>query len=544
FESALFSSIKWVLVSEKDILGRGVTLAEKTSRKRELFFEGLRDLKAGDYVVHIEHGIGIYKGIETIKRNNRNEDYIRIEYAENGKLLLPIERLDLLQKYKGSEGYKPQLDKLGTLSFKKRKDKAKKAAKEIAEDLINIYASRKNAECSPCFGDEKLEEEFENLFPYDLTTDQKKALEDVKRDLESTTPMDRIICGDVGFGKTEVAMRAAFKVVNSGKQVAILCPTTVLALQHFENFKERFSLFPVRIEMLSSLINSKRQKKIVKDIKAGMVDIVIGTHRILSKDVDFPRLGLFIVDEEQRFGVLHKERIKKSKPWIHFLNLSATPIPRTLQMGISTIVDMSLIETPPKDRLSIDTIFSVYDDELVKSAIRKEIKREGQVFYLYNKVEDIEQKGAKIKQLVPEAKIIVAHGQLKKSELEKRMVQFYHHQADILLSTTIIENGVDIPKANTLIVENAHNFGLTELYQIRGRIGRSNIPAYAYLLIPPKGQISKDAVERLRTLEEFTELGSGFRIAAIDLELRGAGTLLGREQSGHIESIGFELYMG
>lgn len=542
-ESVEFPKSRWAVISERELIGKGVIQVETKGRKRDVFFEGLRDLKIGDYVVHTEHGIGLYRGIEAIKRGDKEEDFVHIEYADNGKLLLPIERLDLIQKYKGPEGFKPQVDKLGTLSFKKRKEKAKKAVQDVAEDLIKIYAARRSAESIPIFGDKKIEEEFENLFPYDLTSDQKKALEDVKKDLESSTPMDRIICGDVGFGKTEIAMRAAFKVANSKRQVAILCPTTVLALQHYENFKERFSLFPINIEMLSSLIPAKRQKEIVKEIKAGMVDIIIGTHRILSKDVDIPKLGLFIVDEEQRFGVLHKEKIKKTKPWVHFLTLSATPIPRTLQMGISTIVDMSLIETAPKDRLSIETVFSVYDEELIKSAIRNEIKRDGQIFYLYNKVEDIEQKAGKIRELVPEGRIIIAHGQLNKSELEKRMVQFYHHQADILLSTTIIENGVDIPKANTLIVENAQNFGLTELYQIRGRIGRSNIPAYAYLLIPPRQQISKDAVDRLRTLEEFTELGSGFRIAAIDLELRGAGTLLGKQQSGHIESIGFELYM-
>lgn len=542
-ETIEFPKSRWAVVAERDLIGRGVIQAESKGRKRDLFFEGLRDLKNGDYIVHIEYGIGLFRGIETIKRGDSEEDFIHIEYAENGKLLLPVERLDLIQKYKGPEGFKPQIDKLGTLFFKKRKEKAKKAVQDVAEDLMKIYAARRTAECVPIYGDSKIEEEFENLFPYELTFDQKKALEDVKKDLESSTPMDRIICGDVGFGKTEIAMRASFRVVNFGKQVAFLCPTTVLALQHYENFKKRFSLFPVNIAMLSSLVPFKRQKEIVREIKTGMVDIIIGTHRILSKDVDIPKLGLFIIDEEQRFGVMHKEKIKKTKPWVHFLTLSATPIPRTLQMGLSTIVDMSLIETAPKDRLSIDTVFSVYDEELITSAIRNEIKREGQVFYLYNKVEDIEQKAVKIKKLVPEGRIIIAHGQLNKSELEKRMVKFYNQQADILLSTTIIENGVDIPKANTLIVENAQNFGLTELYQIRGRIGRSNIPAYAYLLIPPRQQISKDAVERLRTLEEFTDLGSGFRIAAIDLELRGAGTLLGKKQSGHIESIGFELYM-
>lgn len=543
FDNICFPSIKWAVVSEKDLLGRSIVYADITTKKRDVFFESLRDLKTGDYVVHIEHGIGLYKGVETIKRFGREEDFVHIEYKGKDKLLLPVERLDLIQKYKGPEGVIPQLDKLGTLSFKKRKEKAKKAIQEVAEDLLKVYASRKKAECTPIFCDPAAEADFENLFPYDLTVDQKKVLEEVKKDLESTSPMDRIICGDVGFGKTEIAIRAAFKVVNGGFQVVILCPTTVLALQHFENFKERFSLFPVNIAMLSRLVPIKKQKEIIKKIKEGTLDIIIGTHRILSKDVKIPKLRLFIVDEEQRFGVMHKEKIKKTKPDVHFLTLSATPIPRTLQMGLSTIIDMSLIETPPKDRLSIDTVFSVYDSDLVKSAIRNELKRKGQIFYLFNRVEDIEKKSKTIKELVPEAKIIVSHGQLYKRELEKRILNFYNHQADILLSTTIIENGIDIPKANTLIVENAQNFGLAELYQIRGRIGRSNIPSYAYFLIPPREQISQDAVKRLKTLEEFTQLGSGFRIAAKDLELRGAGTLLGKKQSGHIESVGFELYM-
>lgn len=537
------TDLKWVLVSEKDLVGSSGLFFEKEKSKREIFFEGLRDLKEGDYVVHIEHGIGIYKGLKPIKREDKEEDFIEIEYEGGAKLLIPVERMDLIQKYKGSEGYKPKLDRLGTLNFKKRKEKAKDSVREIAEELLQIYAVRKKSEGSPCYGDPVLEEEFERLFPYELTRDQEKAWEEVKKDLESSIPMDRIICGDVGFGKTEIAMRAAFKVAISKKQVAILCPTTVLALQHFENFKERFSLFPVNIEMLSSLVDKKRQREILKGIETQMVDIVIGTHRILSKDVKFQNLGLLIVDEEQRFGVLHKEKLKKLKPNVHFLMLTATPIPRTLQMGLSSIFDMSLIETPPKDRLSVETIFCEYDEELIKSAIRRELNREGQVFYLYNRIEDIENRARKLKELVPEAKIMVAHGQLKKEELEKRITRFYKGEANILVTTTIIENGVDIKRANTLIVENAHTFGLTELYQIRGRIGRSNIEAYAFLLVPPLRTISKEALERLRTLEEFTELGSGFRIAAIDLELRGAGRLLGKEQSGHIDALGFELYM-
>ena len=542
-ESLIFPSIGWITVSERDLLGRERVQLAAPSKKRELFFEGLRDLRAGDYIVHSEHGIGRYSGIETIKRGDRTEDYLLIIYAGGDRLLLPMNRIDLVQKYKGPEGAVPETDKLGTQSFRKKKERAKRSVKEIAGELIKIYAKRRAAEGVPALADSPLQGEFENLFPYDLTPDQAKALLEVKADMESATPMDRIVCGDVGFGKTEVAMRAAFKAVASGKQVALLCPTTVLSLQHYENFTERFSLFPARVEMLSRFVPLRQRREIVRDIKAGLVDVVVGTHRLLSKDVEIPRLGLLIVDEEQRFGVMHKEKIKQFKADVDVLTLTATPIPRTLQMGLSRILDMSLIETPPKDRLSIDTVFTPYDDSLVASAIRNELGRGGQAFYLHNRVETIEERVKRLRELVPEARFIVAHGQIEEKELEKRMIAFYRHEADVLVTTTIIENGVDIPKANTLIVENAHMFGLCQLYQIRGRIGRSNVPAYAYLLIPRKSEISRDSIERLRTLEEFTELGSGFRIAAIDLELRGAGNFLGAEQSGHIEAVGFELYM-
>jgi transcription-repair coupling factor (superfamily II helicase) len=542
-DSLIFPAVKWITVSEKELLGRERIQISAPSKKRDVFFEGLRDLKAGDYVVHSEHGIGRYSGIETIKRQDKSEDYLLIIYSGGDRLLLPMNRIDLIQKYKGPEGYVPEIDKLGSMSFKKKKERARRSVKEIADELIKIYARRRASEGIPAAPDSPLQDEFEKLFPFDLTADQKRALEDVKKDMESETPMDRIICGDVGFGKTEVAMRAAFKMAASGRKVAILCPTTVLALQHFENFSDRFSLFPVRVEMLSRFILPKRRTEILRDLKAGLVDIVIGTHRLLSKDVQIPELGLLIVDEEQRFGVMHKEKIKQFKADIDVLTLTATPIPRTLQMGLSQILDMSLIETPPKDRLSIDTIFQPFDEELVASAVRNELKRQGQVFYLHNRVETIEERAKKLKEIIPEARFLVAHGQLNEKELEKRMIAFYHHEADVLITTTIIENGVDIPRANTLIVENAHAFGLCQLYQIRGRIGRSNVPAYAYLLIPRKSEISGDAIQRLRTLEEFTELGSGFRIAAIDLELRGAGNFLGSEQSGHIEAVGFELYI-
>ncbi len=542
-ESLVFPSIRWITVSERDLLGRERIQAAAPSKKRELFFEGLRDLRIGDHIVHTEHGIGRYSGIETIKRGDRSEDFLLIIYSGGDRLLLPMNRIDMIQKYKGPEGFVPETDKLGTQSFRKKKERARKSVKEIAGELIKIYAKRRAAEGTPALSDSPLQREFENLFPYDLTPDQVKALLEVKADMESVTPMDRIVCGDVGFGKTEVAMRAAFKAVSSGRQVALLCPTTVLALQHYENFIERFSLFPARVEMLSRFVPLKQRKQTVGDLKAGLVDIIVGTHRLLSKDVEIPKLGLLIVDEEQRFGVMHKERIKQFKADIDVLTLTATPIPRTLQMGLSRILDMSLIETPPKDRLAIDTIFTPYDEALVASAIRKELSRQGQVFYLHNRVETIDERVKRLRELVPEARFIVAHGQIEEKELEKRMIAFYKHEADVLVTTTIIENGVDIPRANTLIVENAHMFGLCQLYQIRGRIGRSNIPAYAYLLIPRKSEISRDAVERLRTLEEFTELGSGFRIAAIDLELRGAGNFLGAEQSGHIEAVGFELYI-
>ena len=543
-ESLIFPTIRWITVSERDILGRERIQAAAPSKGRELFFEGLRDLRIGDHIVHTEHGVGRYSGIETIKRGEKSEDFLLIVYSGGDRLLLPMNRIDMIQKYKGPEGFVPETDKLGTQSFRKKKERARKSVKEIAGELIKIYAKRRSAEGVPALADSPLQREFENLFPYDLTADQAKALLEVKADMESATPMDRIVCGDVGFGKTEVAMRAAFKAVSSGRQVALLCPTTVLALQHYENFVERFSLFPSRVEMLSRFVPLKQRREIVRDLGAGLVDVIVGTHRLLSKDVEIPKLGLLIVDEEQRFGVMHKERIKQFKADIDVLTLTATPIPRTLQMGLSRILDMSLIETPPKDRLAIDTIFTPYDEALVASAIRKELSRQGQVFYLHNRVETIEERVKRLRELVPEARFIVAHGQIEEKELEKRMIAFYRHEADVLVTTTIIENGVDIPRANTLIVENAHMFGLCQLYQIRGRIGRSNVPAYAYLLIPRKSEISGDAVERLRTLEEFTELGSGFRIAAIDLELRGAGNFLGAEQSGHIEAVGFELYIG
>ncbi len=540
-EGVVFPGLKWLVLTEKEIFGRARVRAAAVRRKP--FFSNLRDLKPGDHVVHTEHGVGVYKGIETLVRNGVREDYLALSYAANDRLLVPVQKMDLIQKYNGPEGYRPPLDKLGGTAWKKTRQKVAKAVKEIAGELLKLYAARRAHEGRPFGPDTEWQLEFESQFPFELTPDQQKALEDVKRDMENPRPMDRIICGDVGFGKTEVAMQAAFKAAAEGCQVAVLCPTTVLALQHFERFRERFAPFPFKVAMLSRFSTGPEQKLAVKEAAGGKIDIIIGTHRLLSRDVRLPNLGLLIVDEEQRFGVSHKEKIRQMKVQVDTLTLTATPIPRTLQMGLSGILDMSLIQTPPRDRLAIQTSVRPYEDELIKSAIRRELMRSGQVYYVHNRVETIAHAAKRIQALVPEARVAVAHGQMGERALEDVMLGFYEGETDVLVCTTIIENGVDIPRANTLFVENAHAFGLTQLYQLRGRIGRSNVPAYAYLMTPSGTVPTGDAARRLEALQEFSELGAGFRIAAIDLELRGAGTLLGARQSGHMASVGFEMYM-
>jgi transcription-repair coupling factor (superfamily II helicase) len=541
-EGVSLPQARLMALCEKEIFGRPRPASAPAAR-REAFFSQLRDLKIGDAVVHSDHGVARYAGIETLVRDGAREDFLALSYAGGDKLLVPVQRLDLIQKYVGPEGHEPALDRLGGQSWKKRSERVRKAVREIAHDLLQLYARRQTAKAVAVAPDGVWQAEFEAAFPYELTPDQQRAIDEVKKDLESDKPADRIICGDVGFGKTEVALRAAFKVAADGGQVAVLCPTTVLAMQHYERFTERFAPFPFRVAMLSRFVTPKEQKAVIKDANQGLVDVLIGTHRILSKDVVLPNLRLMIVDEEQRFGVAHKEKIKQAKHEVHALTLTATPIPRTLQMGLSNLLEMSLIQTPPKDRLAIETRVLPYDEGLAAWAVRRELARQGQVFYVHNRVESIAASAARLREIVPEARIAVAHGQMRERDLEEIMMAFVHGRYDVLCSTTIIENGMDLPRANTLIVENAQDFGLCQLYQLRGRIGRSDVPAYAFLLTP-KGTIpTGDAARRLEALEEFAELGAGFRIAAADLEQRGAGTLLGARQSGHMASVGFELYM-
>ncbi|HUS18645.1 MAG TPA: transcription-repair coupling factor, partial [Terriglobales bacterium] len=469
-------------------------------------------------------------------------EFMVLEFAEAAKLYVPLTRLDLIQKYRSTEGARPPLSRLGGTAWVKAKAKVKKAMKNMAEELLKLYAVRKTAQGHPFPPDNQFQHEFEDKFEHNETDDQLQATSEIKKDMESTMPMDRLLCGDVGYGKTEVAMRAAFKAVNDGKQVAVLAPTTVLAFQHFETFKQRFAAFPLNIEMISRFRTAKQQKEILEKVEAGKIDILVGTHRILSQDIKFPDLGLLVVDEEQRFGVRHKERLKQMKKEVDVLTMSATPIPRTLHMSLVGLRDMSVIETPPRDRIAIQTVVAPFDEKLIKSAIEHELERGGQAYFVHNRVESIYEIAAKLKELVPQARVIVGHGQMSESELEKAMFTFVRHEADVLVATTIIENGLDIPLCNTILINRADRHGLSELYQLRGRVGRSNRRAYAYLLIPAEQELTPIARRRLAALKEFSDLGAGFKIAALDLELRGAGNMLGGEQSGHIESVGFEMY--
>ena len=516
---------------------------QKQKSKVSAFLSDFRDLAVGDYVVHVEHGIGQYQGLKEIPQEDGGAaEFMILEYAEGARLYVPLTRLDLVQKYRSSEGVKPVLNRLGTQQWQKTKARVKKAMKDMAEELLKLYAARRTAEGHSFAPDSEWQREFEASFEFNETEDQMNAIVDVKHDMEASTPMDRLLCGDVGYGKTEVAMRAAFKAVSDNRQVAVLAPTTVLAFQHYNTFKQRFAAFPLKIDMLSRFRTSKQQQETIGKIEAGQVDIVIGTHRLLSKDVKFSDLGLVIVDEEQRFGVRHKERLKQLRKEVDVLTMSATPIPRTLHMSLLGLRDMSVIETPPKDRMAIQTVVSAWDEKLLRSSIEKELERGGQVYFVHNRVDSIYEIADKIRELVPKARILIGHGQMPEAELERVMLAFMRHEADILLATTIIENGLDIPLCNTIIINRADRHGLSELYQLRGRVGRSDRRAYAYLLIPPDRDLSDLARRRLAALKEFSDLGAGFKIAALDLELRGAGNLLGGEQSGHIEAVGFELY--
>ncbi len=518
--------------------GKYVSVYETSKR-----LSSINDLKQGDYVVHYDYGIGKFLEITSMQMGATLNDYIHIEYRDGDKLYIPLESFQQIQKYSGSEGFVPRLSKLGGSDWAKTKQRVRQKAKDIADKLIKLYAERENAEGFSYFEYSDFEKDFENDFPYEETRDQNKAIAEVLHDMALPRPMDRLLCGDVGFGKTEVALRAAFRAVLNKKQVAYLAPTTVLSKQHFNTFKDRMDKYGIQVKLLNRFITKKEQKKILLGLKNGNVDVLIGTHRILSKDIVFKDLGLLVIDEEQRFGVLHKERIKEMKVSVDVLSLSATPIPRTLQMAIMGVKNMSLLETAPENRYPIQTYVMERNDTLIKDAIERELMRKGQVFYLYNRIEDIENIASKIQKLVPGARIQVAHGQMHKHDLEQVVDDFIAQEIDVLISTTIIETGIDIPNANTLIVHDADKLGLSQLYQIRGRVGRTNRIAYAYLMYYKDKVLTEDALKRLKVIKEFTELGSGFKIAVRDLSIRGAGDVLGSEQSGFIDSVGVDLYM-
>ena len=500
------------------------------------------DLKIGDYVVHKNYGIGIYIGVNTIKADNTIKDYIKIKYQNDDILYVPTNQLDAIRKYIGGDALNPQINKLGSKDWSNTKAKVKKNLREVARELIELYAKREKAKGFSFGKDTPWQTQFEESFPYQETDDQLRCIEEIKKDMENPRPMDRLLCGDVGYGKTEVAIRAAFKAVMDQKQVAYLVPTTVLAQQQYEEFKNRMKDFPIKVEILNRFKSAKYQKEVIRKLSLGEVDIVIGTHRLLSKDVEFKDIGLLIIDEEHRFGVKAKEKIKEYKATIDVLTMTATPIPRTLHMSIVGIRDMSVIYEPPQNRKPVQTYVLEYDEEVIKEAITKELERNGQVFYIYNKVEDIERKANQISNLIPEAIVDYAHGRMTGTEIEDIMEDFTSHKTNVLVCTTILESGIDIPNANTIIVENADRMGLAQLYQIRGRVGRSDKQGYAYITYKRDKMLSEIADKRLKAIKEFTEFGSGFKIAMRDLEIRGAGSLLGEIQSGHLEQVGYDTY--
>ena len=535
--------IKFVVITEGDMFG-----VEKRKKKRKKYnYEGKKissfsELSVGDYVVHESHGLGVYKGIEKIEQDHVIKDYIKVEYGDGGNLYLPATRLEGIQKYAGADAKVPKLNKLGGTEWTKTKTKVRTAVREIAKELVELYAARQDAEGFQYGPDTVWQKEFEEMFPYDETDDQLTAIDDTKRDMESKKIMDRLICGDVGYGKTEIALRAAFKAVQEEKQVVYLVPTTILAQQIYNTFVQRMKDFPVRVDMMSRFRTPGEMKKTVEGLKKGYVDIIVGTHRVLSKDVQFKNLGLLIVDEEQRFGVTHKEKIKQMKQNVDVLTLTATPIPRTLHMSLIGIRDMSVLEEPPVDRVPIQTYVMEYNDEMIREAIHRELGRGGQVYYVYNRVNNIDEMANHVASLVPDANVAFAHGQMNEHQLEKIMLDFINGDIDVLVSTTIIETGLDIPNANTMIIQDADRLGLSQLYQIRGRIGRSNRTSYAFLMYKRDKMLKEDAEKRLQAIREFTELGSAIKIAMRDLEIRGAGNILGAEQHGHMEAVGYDLY--
>ncbi|MDR1862555.1 MAG: transcription-repair coupling factor [Treponema sp.] len=535
--------IKFMLVQENEIFGRRKRPPKSLKTVRSAAIDTFVELNPGDYVVHINYGIGLFKGIDRVKALGHERDYVKLEYLDEEIVFVPIEQANLVQRYIGSEGAPPRLDRLGSKSWENRKGRVKKAVEDIAGKLLALYSRRKQAQGFAFPGDSEWQTMFEAAFPFEETEDQLRCVEEIKADMESPHPMDRLVCGDVGYGKTEVAVRACFKAIMGGKQVAFLAPTTILAEQHFENFQERFKQFPVRLAMLSRFVEPRTARQVLEDLKNGAIDLLVGTHRIVQKDVGFKNLGLMVVDEEQRFGVKDKERLKELKTNVDCLTLSATPIPRTLHMSLLKIRDMSLLATPPQNRRPIETVIEEWDEDRIARAIRAETERGGQVFFLHNRVETLNATRIKIEHLVPEMLVETAHGQMDAQDLEDVMHRFVHGGFHVLVSTTIIENGIDIPNVNTIIIDRADMYGVSQLYQLRGRVGRSDRVAYAYLFYPGDKSISELAMKRLQVISDFTELGSGFKIAMKDMEIRGAGNLLGREQSGDIYSVGFDLYL-
>ena len=543
--SAGFSlpALKLLVVQEGEIFGRRKRVPKSVKTSRSVTIDSFVELAPGDFVVHVNYGIGRFAAIERMRVLGNERDYIKIEYADEETVFVPIEQANLVQRYIGNEGEEPRLDRLGSKSWENRKNKVRKAVEDLAERLIRIYARRKTAKGFAFPPDQDWQIAFEAAFPYEETVDQLRCIDEVKADMESPRPMDRLICGDVGYGKTEIAMRACFKAAISGKQVAFLAPTTILAEQHFDNFKERFENYPVNMALLSRLIEKKEQRKTLAGLKEGKVDLVIGTHRLLQKDVEWKNLGLLVIDEEQRFGVKDKERLKEMRASVDCLTLTATPIPRTLHMSLLKIRDMSVLNTPPFNRQPIETVVEEFNPEIVAEAIRKEVARGGQIFYLHNRIESLDEIQSFLSALVPEVLVETAHGKMDPEELEDIMHRFVHGAFHVLVSTTIIENGIDIPNVNTIVIDRADMYGISQLYQLRGRVGRSDRLAYAYLFYPDRRALSELAMKRLQIISDFTELGSGFKIAMKDLEVRGAGNLLGREQSGDIYAVGFDLYL-
>ncbi|OGD14151.1 transcription-repair coupling factor [Candidatus Atribacteria bacterium RBG_19FT_COMBO_35_14] len=537
-----FPNLRTILITDQEIFGKERNKRYKLTRHKSEPFSTAMDISSGDYIVHIDHGIGIYNGMVNLMVKGVKQDYLLIEYAQGDKLYVPVDQFNLVHKYIGIKDKTPKIYRLGGVSWGKVKGKAKRSIQKLAQELYNLYVARKEIRGFAFSRDNNWQQELEMSFPYEETYDQLQALSEVKADMEVVKPMERLVCGDVGYGKTEIAIRAAFKAVLDGKQVAILAPTTILVQQHYDNFRERMSPFPINIDMLSRFRTKQEQKKVIENLEEGKVDIIIGTHRLIQNDIRFKDLGLLIVDEEQRFGVLHKEKIKKLKESIDSLTLTATPIPRTLHMSLIGVRDLSVINTPPEDRFPIATYICRRDDRVIVEAIRRELDRDGQVFFVHNKVRSIQKIARDLNRLFPQARIGIAHGQMAEEQLEDIMIDFLEKKYDILVCTTIIEIGLDIPNVNTIIIDDAHKFGLSQLYQLRGRVGRSDRRAYAYFLYPSYRSISDTAKKRLQAIKEFSELGSGFKLAMRDLEIRGAGNLLGKEQHGSVGEVGFNLY--